>query len=215
MVTQVDEDGATDREDGRTGRTRRTHAAIIEAHLALLTEGDLRPSAQRIADRSGISVRTLWTHFADMEAVYAATAESILEAQASSHRPIPVSLPLDQRIDRFCRQRARLLEQVAPFARASQLREPVSPMLQQYRSRHVQRVVAEVEELFDAELPLDPAAHREVVHALAAATTWGSWSVLRDHLRLGTGRARQAMSRTVQGLLNRPEAPLNRPEGAR
>lgn len=190
--------------DGRAERTRRTRAAIVEAHLALLREGELRPRAQQVADRGGVSVRTLWLHFSDMDGLFEATARAVLEAQRDSHRPVPADLSLDERVDRFCRQRARLLEQLAPYARASQLREPVSPMLQRYRAVHVHGVAEEIEAVFAVELAEVEAAggdRRELVHALAAACTWGSWSVLRQHLGLGAVHAGKVLRRSVSALL--------------
>jgi TetR/AcrR family transcriptional regulator, regulator of autoinduction and epiphytic fitness len=205
VVIAADEAGATLRENGRSERARRTRAAIVEAHLELLAQGELRATAQQVADRSGVSVRTLWMHFADMEAVFAATAEAVLREQVSSYREIRTDLALEQRIDRFCRQRARLMEKLSPYARASQLREPLSPVLQGYRARHVEQVAAEVERLFAADLAENRRERREQVHALAAASTWGTWSVLRQHLGLGTASARRVMARTVTALLRAPD----------
>lgn len=186
--------------DGRTARTLRTRAAIVDAHVALLAEGGLRPTADQIATRAGVSVRSLWIHFPDLEALFAATAAEVLARQDVAFRPVDPALPLAARIDAFCRQRAAVLERVAPFARASILREPFSPALRDYRQRHVQRVLDEVRVLFGAELEqgAEPAA---TTHAIAAAATWGSWASLRDDLGLSAARSRAVMVRTVTALL--------------
>lgn len=192
--------------DGRAARTLRTRAAIVAAHVDLLAEGDLRPTAERIAERAGVSLRALWLHFAEMESLFAATAAEILVRQDHAFRPVDPTLPLVARIDRFCRQRATLLERIAPFARASQLREPFSPVLRDYHSRHISRVVDEIEVLFAGELgAVGPRAARELVPALAAASTWASWSVLRDGLGLRPIRSRAVMTRSVTALLVQSE----------
>lgn len=207
-------EGAAQAVDGRAERSRRTRAAIVAAHLAMLDEGQLRPTAQQIAERCEVSVRTLWIHFADMDGLFEATAQTVLEAQRAAHHPISPELALDQRIDKFCRQRARLLEQLSPYAGASQLREPVSPMLQRYRAQHVRGVAHEIETLFAGELEQAAAGgrdHQELVHALAVSTTWGSWNVLRQHLGLGVVRARKVMHLSVSALLTdalHPRMPL-------
>lgn len=58
-----------------------------------------------------------------------------------------MGLPLGERVDAYCRQRARLLHLIAPSARAAQLREPLSPQLHRNRRKHVDRVRDEVERL--------------------------------------------------------------------
>src|SRR5687768_797780 len=115
--------------DGRTLRAERTRRAIVDAHLALLEEGDLKPTAERIADRAGVSLRALWTNFKDMERLFAAAGARLMERQLAEHRPVPSDLPLPQRIQAYTEQRARLLELIAPAARAARLREPFSAAL--------------------------------------------------------------------------------------
>ena len=44
--------------DGRTLRSLRTREAIVDATIALLEQGDLRPTAPRVADQAGVSVRS-------------------------------------------------------------------------------------------------------------------------------------------------------------
>lgn len=188
--------------DGRTARTRRTRAAIVGAHVELLAEGALRPTAGEVATRAGISVRSLWLHFPDLEALFAATAAEVLARQDAAFAPVDPGLALADRIAAYCRQRAEVLEWVTPFARASVLREPFSPALRDYRQLHVQRVLDEVAILFGAELSGAPEPQRSTLqHAIAAVATWGYWSSLRDDLGLSAARSRAAMVRTVDALL--------------
>ena len=71
---------AAPRIDGRTARATRTRSAIVDAHLALISEGDLKPTGERIAERAGVSLRALWANFKDMEALFAASGERLLQA---------------------------------------------------------------------------------------------------------------------------------------
>ncbi|MCX4387855.1 TetR/AcrR family transcriptional regulator [Micromonospora peucetia] len=189
------------RVDGRTARAERTRAAIVEAHLALISEGDLRPTGERIAERAGISLRTLWTNFKDMETLFEASGAELLRQQDAAHRPISSALPLARRVDAYCRQRARLLQLIAPTARAAQMREPVSGQLRRNRLKHIERVRDEVEQLFAAELAQAGTDRAQVVNALVAASMWPAWSMLRDGLGLGVDQARAVMVRTVAALL--------------
>ncbi|MDG1946228.1 MAG: helix-turn-helix domain containing protein [Halioglobus sp.] len=61
--------------DGRRLRTERSRRAIIEASLKLISEGTLVPTAQLIADRAGVGIRSFFRHFPDMEALFSALYE--------------------------------------------------------------------------------------------------------------------------------------------
>lgn len=183
--------------DGRTRRSERTRAAIIDAHMALMLEGDLQPTAVRVADRAGVSLRTLWGHFENLEALFAAAGQKTLQIQYADFEPVPADLPLTERIDRFCRQRAHMLEVIAGASRAAQIRLPFSAQLRRNRARHNERLRAELEELFTEETAADP----ELVNALLAATTWPTWMGTRDDLGLSVDQAAEVMRRTVTALL--------------
>jgi TetR/AcrR family transcriptional regulator of autoinduction and epiphytic fitness len=210
------ETAETTRLDGRALRARRTRSCIVAAHVELLASGNLRPRAEQITERAGVSVRSLWTHFPDLEALFRATAAEVLARQDADFRPVDPGLSVAERVEGFTRQRAEMLERIGPLARASALREPFSPSLRDYHRRHVERVLDEICALFAAELAgRRGPEHANLLHALTAASTWGSWSTLRDDLGLGTEAARAVMAMSVLTLLGslsaqpgpRPAAP--------
>ncbi|BCY14907.1 TetR/AcrR family transcriptional regulator [Actinoplanes sp. L3-i22] len=185
------------RVDGRTARSERTRNAIVDAHLRLIAEGDLRPTADRIAKLAGVSLRALWSHFADMEALMAASGQRVLEQRDVSYQPIAPDLPLAERIESFCRQRARMLEEIAPAARASALKEPFSSALQRYRRVHVARVRDELTSTFAEEIGAD----EELLNALTAISLWPTWSTWREAMDLPVEVAQAALARGVRALL--------------
>ena len=187
--------------DGRSARSERTRRAIVAAHLGLIDEGDLKPTGERIAERAGVSLRTLWTNFKDMETLFAATGELVMERQDGMHRPISTDLPLTDRVEEFCRQRAEALETLAPSARASQLREPFSAQLRKNRAGNIARVRRQLEEVFAPEITMAGASRDQLLNALTVACTWSAWSMMRDELHMSVDEARDGMSRTVAALL--------------
>src|SRR5262245_51457699 len=192
-MTNLDARG---RVDGRTARAERTRNAIVEAHLALIGEGDLKPTGERIADRAGVSLRALWANFKDMEALFAASGRRLMERQDEEYRPVPLDLPRADRIEQFCRQRARILEIIAPSARAAQLKEPFSAQLRRNRAAQIARVQKELGELFAPELDKAGSGRDELFHALTVASTWAAWSMMRDELKLDVEQASGIMQRT-------------------
>jgi TetR/AcrR family transcriptional regulator, regulator of autoinduction and epiphytic fitness len=189
------------RVDGRTMRAQRTRAAIVDAHLGLLARGDLKPTGERIAEAAGVSLRTLWTSFKDMETLFAAAGQRLIERQLDVFAPIDPALPLPERVDAFCRQRARMLEILAPAARAAVLYEPFSAALRRNRTIELGRVRDEIAALFSVELVAAGSDGGQLLNALLATSTFACWSVLRDQLGLGIDAARAVMARTVEALL--------------
>jgi TetR/AcrR family transcriptional regulator of autoinduction and epiphytic fitness len=191
---------AQPRIDGRTARSERTRGAIVDAHLRLIGEGDLRPTADRIAKQAGVSLRALWSHFADMEALFAASGTRVLELRDATHRPVSAKLPLPERIEAYCRQRARLLEQISPTAKAAALKEPFSETLQRYRRLHLTRVRDELSTLFAPEINGD----QELLNALTAVSMSPTWLTWRETMNLPVTTARTTLSRTITALLANP-----------
>ena len=187
------------RVDGRTARSERTRNAIVTAHVTLIQNGDLRPTADRIAKAAGVSLRALWSHFADMEALFAASGDRVLHRRDAGYVPVPPDLPLAERIDAYCRQRARMLEEIAPQARASSLKEPFSPALLRYRRVHLARVREELRVLFAAELGDDAT----LLDAVTAVSLWRTWDTWRTAMDLDADAAQVTLTRTVTALLSR------------
>jgi len=184
--------------DGRVARGERTREAIVAAHTALLLEGVLKPTGQVIAERAGVSVRTLWANFKDLEALLNETTAYWLAADDELREEVDPKLPLDLRIATYCAQRGQRLENIAPAARSAVLGEPFSPALQRSHRMHVTRLRSEIEAVFVQELKAD---REELTYALIAALGWPNWQLLRDDLGLSPEESVAVMSRTCHALL--------------
>jgi len=200
-ASEAAEDEPPARVDGRSLRAERTRRAIVDALLGLLEDGHLRTPAGRIAERAGVSLRALWTNFKDMETLYAAANERLLERQQAVHRPIDPDLPLRARVEAFCRQRARMLEIITPSARAAHLLLPYSPQLQRNRTVQIAHVRVELEALFAHELDAAGPGRERLLDAVLVATTFNAWQMARDQLGLEVDEACAVMIQTVTALL--------------
>jgi TetR/AcrR family transcriptional regulator of autoinduction and epiphytic fitness len=189
------------RVDGRSLRAERTRTAIVAALHALLEEGNLKVSARQIAERAGVSLRALWTNFKDMETLYAASNARLLDRMHAEHRPIPADLPLRARVEAFCRQRARMLEIIAPQARAAHLVLPYSPQLQRNRAVQIGLVRDEISALFGSELDAAGRGRERLRDAVLVASTFNAWQMARDELALDVEAASGIMIQTVTALL--------------
>ena len=91
----------TGKVDGRVLRGERTRARIVDALINLIREGSLVPRAVDIAGRAGVSVRSVFQHFADFRELYLAAADRAVENVIPLLTDIPVDQPLDIRIEQF------------------------------------------------------------------------------------------------------------------
>src|SRR6478752_6202099 len=57
--------------DGRVRRGERSGQAIVEALIDLVGNGILEPTAQQVAARAGVGIRTVFRRFSDMERLFA------------------------------------------------------------------------------------------------------------------------------------------------
>ena len=195
-------DGRTPHADGRIARGERTRDAIVEAHAALLREGTLKPTGKIIAERAGISLRTLWLNFNDLEALLDATTAYWLASDEALRRSVDPSLPLGRRIDDYCAQRAARLENIAPAVRSAVLGEPFSAALQSSRRCHVQRSVDDLAGAFGPELAAAGDGRAALAASLFVATSWSTWISLRDELGLGVQAASGVLHLGVTALLH-------------
>jgi TetR/AcrR family transcriptional regulator of autoinduction and epiphytic fitness len=188
--------------DGRTARGQRTRAAVVDALLALQEEGDLEPTAQRVAARAGVALRTVFGHFSDMETLWAQAGEREL-AKIAALADVPrADLPLEERIERFSASRARVLEAVLPVLRAARLREHTSAALRRNRELFANAGDAEVAAVFAPELqPLDEAERAVVLSAFHVVAGGMAWELLRCQRGLDVEDATEVVRRTVRRIV--------------
>jgi TetR/AcrR family transcriptional regulator, regulator of autoinduction and epiphytic fitness len=188
--------------DGRAARAARTRDAIVDASVALVEEGDLRPTAPRIADRAGVSVRSVFQHFDDLPSLHTAVVQRVVERLAALVVPIDPDLALADRIAAFAQHRGALLEAVTPFRRAAAVHGPFAPEIRDAIANGTAFLRGEVELAFASELAQAPAAERrELLDALAAASSWGVWDALRSEAGDSPDQARAVLVRTLRSLL--------------
>jgi AcrR family transcriptional regulator len=189
--------------DGRLARSARTRRAIIDALRSLHHDGDLRPTAPRVAERAGVSLRTVWQHFNDLESLLIEAGQRDYEIALRYVTAIDADAPLADRLVQLVRQRGRMYEDLAPVWRAARLQEPFSPAIRRNRDRLLDSAREQLERVVGPELAALPETSRpSVFAALQVATTWATWESLRGELGLTVRDAEQAVLALVSNLLN-------------
>jgi AcrR family transcriptional regulator len=189
--------------DGRVARSHRTRAAIVDALIGLLEEGNVQPTVEEVAARAGVAPRTVFQHYTDREALFAAVGARRQARLDALMGAIDAQAPLARRVAELADQRARVYEWIAPVRRAALLMEPFSEAVHASLTgfRAVKR--AEVRRVFAAELAALPDGEREsVAAALCACASYSAWETLRSHQGLDVEAAHAALLQSLRALLH-------------
>ena len=157
--------------DGRRQRSERSQTAIIEAALSLMDEGTLVPTAQQIADRAGVGIRSFFRHFADMDSLFLAADDMLLSSYEALFQVDDRTGALASRVARAVDLYGNAFDKLRPIILCTQAQLWRSPKLQENYAWHQKRLRKELELWLPevAELPKD---RREAVHAVASFSMW-------------------------------------------
>jgi AcrR family transcriptional regulator len=189
--------------DGRTARRDRNRDAVLDAVLDLFAEDALAPSAAQVAERSGVSLRSVYRYFEDTDELVRAAIERNLE------RVRPLFLveglgegPVAERAARLVASRLRLYDHVGPLMRATLLHSGQNAVLAE-RLATVRRLLGEqVEQMFAPELARRaPAERRGAVAVLDQLLSFESIEHLRRVRGLSRAGSANALEAAVVQLL--------------
>jgi TetR/AcrR family transcriptional regulator of autoinduction and epiphytic fitness len=180
-------------------RSERTRAAVVDALLTLINRGKLRPTGREIAEEAGVSLRSVYVHFDDVEQLFCEAAVRHHERMEALYTPWHVSGSLDERITALVERRRAIFEEGAQVRRAAVLQEPFSSVLGRVldMGRHALR--AEIDGVFAVELGMVSDGERPRLRAaLEIATSPDTWDVLRAHQDLSPDEAAALVSDMVR-----------------
>ena len=187
------------RVDGRVLRGERTRATLVDALLSLFADGVTRPRAQDVADRAGVSLRTVFQHFDDLHALHAA----VVAEQAERLRPLVEGLShdgtLDERVDALALHRTRLYTAVAPVRAALDDAARTSAAVADGMQQLTVALRRQLRSHFATEIER---GGRDLLLAVEAATSYDTWSHLRRQQRASAAAATATMAVLVRGALH-------------
>lgn len=189
--------------DGRHLRSERSRAVIALAMLELVRETGTMPTTDAVADRAGVSRRSVFRHYADVsELLTAAYQIQREEAFRRFPRRDPSQWTMEQRVEAFSERATELYEYVMPVRGAASHLARDYPVLYELMQGDdaVHRMI--VESLFAEylkDLPDDRAGL--YISSLVAASSWSNWQGLRRDQSLPVEVAREVVRTTMRGVL--------------
>ena len=156
IVEDDEQPGEAETVDGRHLRRERNIAAVLDAVLEMFEEESLTPTIERAAERSGLSLRSVYRYFPDPESLTQAAIDELWRrARPAAHLSRIGEGPFEGRVIEFAAMRVRLYDQVGHGFRAGRLHAPRSVRIREdlERTRRVltrqfdQQFATEIDEL--------------------------------------------------------------------
>lgn len=191
--------------DGRTARRSRNRDAVVTALLQLYHEGNTAPAADEIARRAGVSSRSLFRYFADVDDL---ASEAVARHQAHLAPLLVLELdpdaPTDERIAAFVAARVRVLDAIGEVGRVARSRAAQQPIVAAGLGGVRAVLRDQVAVALGPALATRSATERDAL--IAAADVLCSWES-HDLLRHDQGLTAEATEATLVLALRRLVAP--------
>lgn len=189
--------------DGRRARRDRNRDAVVYAVLDLYRSGDLNPSVACVARRSGVSPRSVFRYFDDLDTM----GRIAIERHSRDVKHLFLLPRIGEgsrweRIDRLVEHRLRVYGEVAPIVRAARLRAPFEPAIAATLAERRAIVRRQIDDHFAMELGKVPESERYAVASAAdACTSFVTLELLRVDAGLAPERCAQVMRTALDRLL--------------
>jgi AcrR family transcriptional regulator len=195
-------DSATET-DGRRLRRSRNRDAAVDALLALYREGRLDPSAADIAERAGLSPRSLFRYFDDVDDLVRAAIERQTQIVFPAlERRVDPDIDTPERIGQFVDLRLALFETMGRVGRVTRLHAPFHEEIRSNLAVMRTYLRRQIELTFPTELGrLDAAQRRTTIAALDVMSSYEAVDLLLDDQGLSRDQTRATLVRGVTALL--------------
>ena len=183
--------------DGRRRRGQDSRARIVAAMLDIIRDGEVSPSADQVAAHAGVSLRTVFRHFEDMDSLYREMS-GVIEGELRAIAEAPFrSADWRERVVELIERRGAAFERITPFKQASEALRHRSKFLNGDDSR----LVAALRLILERELPPPVAQDRDLVEILDALLGFETWSRLRRKQGLSEAATQAALEKAVRRLI--------------
>lgn len=182
--------------DGRRARAEASRSKIVTAIIELAREGQTAPSAEVVAERAGVGLRTVFRLFKDMDGLYREMHETMLRRLG----PIAAE-PIEgddwrAQLRSLIHRRARLFEEIMPMQVAADAHRARSAYLQKEHAAFV-RLQRSLATALVPEAVLDG----QRVEMLDLVMSFDAWRRLRLDQGLTTAEAEALMAALVDRVL--------------
>ncbi len=181
--------------DGRRRRGEDNRARIVAAMLEIVQSGEVAPSAEQVAARADVGLRTVFRHFSDMDSLYREMSEAIeIEVKAVADQPFKAP-DWRGRVLELVGRRGVAFEKIGPFRKASDAFRHRSRFLGDDADRLSQRLREILERV------VGDAVESETLEALDLLLSFEAWSRLREEQGLSVDQTQAVLETAARRLI--------------
>ena len=186
--------------DGRRLRRSHNRTSVLAALVELFEEGIYQPSTGEIAERAGISPRSLFRYFDDVDDLHRAAIEGQLElARPLLEMDVDLDAPTRTKVEYLVEARVRLFETIQPAAHAGRVAAHRRPLIAAQLEESRTFLRNQVRLLFAHELRGDRTV---MLPAIDVLCSFESFELLRVHQRLSRSKTVAALVAALTQLLD-------------
>ena len=181
--------------DGRRRRSQRSRDRIVTAMIELVEAGAITPSAEEVASRAEVGLRSVFRHFRDMESLYREMSLRIARQYQMWLVPFESSDwrgQLAETIDR----RLTTYERLMPFKRAGDAHRHESPAMQAEYQQTLKLMRARLGSVLPDECSPD------LFEAVDLLLSFEVWQRLRSEQALPEAAARRVIEQQISVTLS-------------
>jgi AcrR family transcriptional regulator len=196
-------DAIDQRADGRRLRAERNRDSVVQAVLSIIKEqdGGPFPGAGDVAKRAGVSERTVFRHFADLDSLFLTAAAQQRPVLTTYLAPRPDAPELEKRIAAMVRLRSKLYEEIAPVRRMAVRLVVRHKVLADQMNEAYQAGRMQVAAVFAPELARAGRRRATVLDELDLVSSWMVWETLRTTQGCSADRARKLVTELFTAVL--------------
>jgi AcrR family transcriptional regulator len=192
--------------DGRRARRERNRDAVVEALLQFYREGELAPSTDQIAARAGLSPRSLFRYFDDVDELCRIAIDH--QRQRIQHLfvvEIDPSIALPERAARFVDRRVELYEAQSGVGLVARARAPYQPLIAAELRRRREVLRQQLAQVFAPELDsLEPELRDRLVAAADVQCSFEAYRLLLDDQGLDRHSVIAVLTEALVRLVDHP-----------
>ena len=165
--------------------------------VEMVRADEIAPSAERVAARADVGLRTVFRHFQDMDSLSREMAMVIeREIRAIVDQPLESAGGTDRVVELIDR-RGRAFEIMSPFRRASEAFRHRSKFL----GSDYARLVTKLREILERELPAGVVADPIKLEAMDLLLSYEAWARLRRDQNLSVEEAKAVLEAAARAML--------------
>jgi AcrR family transcriptional regulator len=189
--------------DGRSLRRERNRQDIVDALLGLIENGETEISAALIASKAGLSERSIFRYFDDVNDLYRSVCDLAFSKEIEYALIDDAGVgSLDTKIENFVNQRVRIYtmnEKIAPAARSFAFKNPIikNQLVVGRKLLRTQIIKHFAEEL----LVFDKQQQQVAVAIIDSLTTFEYYDMMRSDQRMSVQAIKSVLTESIRKAL--------------